>query len=226
MIARNTPLPAAVVRVFRTFVDGQPDVLVPIVEGGTDSGAGCAQLGQCIVSDLPADLPKGSPVKVTFQYQTDGQLTVAASLPTAKRQARLVLERAAGMTAADLAAWQQKLAAGLVLEARPVPADEGRESDAGYLEEQAEIYETPQVPREMDSAMMVQLSDDSSLHCESADEEVENESEPQDPRPGRIPETVYLVLGSWFLVFLVPGNWCWVHCEKTPHSAATTNQDN
>jgi len=115
MIARNTPLPASVARKFQTAKDGQRDVAIPVVEGGTETGEGCTHIGRLVVSDLPAELPAGTPVKVVFHYGQDGRLRVQASLPAAGKDAQLTLERAAGMSDEALAQWAEEMHAGLAI---------------------------------------------------------------------------------------------------------------
>ncbi|NLF67671.1 MAG: Hsp70 family protein [Candidatus Anammoximicrobium sp.] len=129
MIPRNTPLPASVTRKFQTSKDGQKDVIIPVVEGGTDTGEGCTHIGRLAVADLPPDLPVGTPVRVTFQYGQDGRLTVRATLPAAGREAQLTLERASGMSEAELGAWLDRIQGGLAFPDAPpaaaLPDDDG-----------------------------------------------------------------------------------------------------
>lgn len=115
MIPRNTPLPASVARKFQTAKDGQPDVMIPVVEGGTDTGEGCTHIGRLSVTDLPPNLPEGTPVKVVFRYGQDGRLTVQASLPAAGKEAQLTLARASGMSDAELVKWSEEMHAGLAV---------------------------------------------------------------------------------------------------------------
>jgi len=116
MIPRNTPLPASTVGQFRTARDGQTSVVVPVVEGGTDSGTNATHIGQCIVKDLPENLPARTPVSVKFQYGQNGRLTVQASLPTAKCEATLVIERSTGLSSSGLKRWKTAIEKGLGVE--------------------------------------------------------------------------------------------------------------
>ena len=115
MIVRNTPLPAAVTRKFQTSKDDQRDVVIPVVEGGTDTGEGCTRIGRLVVSDLPPGLPVGTPVTVAFQYGQDGRLTVLATLPAAGKEAQLTLARASGMSDEEIVAWSQEMSDGLAI---------------------------------------------------------------------------------------------------------------
>lgn len=119
MIPRNTPLPASVARRFQTSKDGQKDVMIPVVEGGTDTGEGCTHIGRLAVMDLPPQLPAGTPVKVSFHYGQDGRLTVQATLPAAGREAQLTLQRASGMSDQAFASWSERIRAGLAFPDAP-----------------------------------------------------------------------------------------------------------
>lgn len=135
MIPRNTPLPATKSRSFETFRDGQQSVTVSVVEGGTDTGEGATPIGKCVVRDLPAGLPRGTQVRVQFQYRGDGRLEVAADLPAAKRGARMTIERNAGMSEEDIADWTELLADGFNLDDFGDPADLSNEELDAILDE-------------------------------------------------------------------------------------------
>jgi molecular chaperone DnaK len=112
VIPRNSCLPATRSRDFRTSKDGQQQIAVMVVEGGTDTGEGATPIGSCVVSDLPPDLPKGAGVVVTFMYRADGRLTVRAQIPAANCEAQATIDRASGMTEPDLQAWKRFLDSG------------------------------------------------------------------------------------------------------------------
>ncbi len=94
MIKRNTSLPASNVSRFETIRENQRSVAVEVVEGGDKRGKNSARIGKCLIDDLPANLPRGTPVDVLFRYESDGLITVKASLPAAGRQANLTIDRA------------------------------------------------------------------------------------------------------------------------------------
>jgi molecular chaperone DnaK len=109
MIPRNTPLPVAHTAQFSTAVKNQRTVAVNVVEGGDASGNDATSVGKCVVRDLPADLPAGTPVEVTFRYGPDGRLTVKARLPRLDKEAISEIERSSGLTAETLRSWNQRL---------------------------------------------------------------------------------------------------------------------
>lgn len=116
MIPRNSKIPVTQRRKFVTSKDGQREVIVTVVEGGTDSGEGATRIGKCRVSDLPEGLPKNTPVFVTFQYAADGRLSVSAELPTVEVQARIAIQRSSGMSEEQLTFWRERIEAGIKID--------------------------------------------------------------------------------------------------------------
>ena len=113
LIPKNTRLPATSTRRFETRRDNQPNVAVDVIEGGDASGNGATSIGKCIVRNLPAELPAGTPVEVTFKYLADGRLRVQAWLPGLDRAADLVIDRSSGLTEERVAFWKKRLEDGL-----------------------------------------------------------------------------------------------------------------
>ena len=117
MISRNTVLPAKSVHQFKTLTDDQASVEVNVIEGGDDSGNDATQIGRCVVSGLPPGLPAETPVEVTFQYESNGRLAVAAWVPSADRRAQLDIMRAVGLAADEIEHWAARIQSGLRLSA-------------------------------------------------------------------------------------------------------------
>jgi molecular chaperone DnaK len=80
LIPKNTPLPHAVSRYFRTLRRSQRSVAVRVVEGESDQPEHCTPVGTCAITGLPANLPQGSSVLVEYAYQGNGRLRVTANL--------------------------------------------------------------------------------------------------------------------------------------------------
>lgn len=107
VIPRNTPLPVVARRVFRTQQDGQRTVLVQVIEGESLAPDGCTAIGQCVVRDLPADLPAGSAIDVRFGYAADGRLSVAVEV--GQSRLRHEFQRGNGLSQSELDAWRRRL---------------------------------------------------------------------------------------------------------------------
>ncbi|MDV6033450.1 MAG: Hsp70 family protein [Phycisphaera sp. RhM] len=93
MIQRNTPIPVKQTTRFQTLRDDQRSVAVEIVEGGDSRGRYGTHIGKCVLGHLPAQLPAGTPVDVTFRYDRDGLMQVEAKLPATGQQASIQIER-------------------------------------------------------------------------------------------------------------------------------------
>lgn len=66
-------------------------------------------IGRTVIRDLPAGLPQGWPVDVTFRYGTNGRLAVEALVPGTNHQSRLELVRETGLSNEGLARWKQPI---------------------------------------------------------------------------------------------------------------------
>jgi len=110
LIPRNTPLPVAARRVFRTQKANQRSILVQIVEGESPSPDDCIPLGKCTVRRLPANLPAQSPIEVIFQYQADGRLKVRVSVPGTTREVETEIQRENSLPKEHLDGWRQYIA--------------------------------------------------------------------------------------------------------------------
>ncbi|HIM28632.1 MAG TPA: hypothetical protein EYG57_03640 [Planctomycetes bacterium] len=106
LIPRNTPLPATARRVFSIKKAGQRSIRVQVVEGESDWAEECAQLGRCVVRDLPADLDVGAKVEVCFQYDHNGRLHVSVSIPGIGRNIAQELQRPHSLSQVELDRWQ------------------------------------------------------------------------------------------------------------------------
>jgi len=102
IIPRNTPLPTTRTRVFGTEAPNQSIIRLRIVEGESRDPRACAQIGECVVRDLPEGLPQGAPVEVTFRYDGSGRLHVKAVELTRQTSAEVCIERVSGFQPQDL----------------------------------------------------------------------------------------------------------------------------
>ena len=106
LIPRNTALPAKRTERFVTKSEGQQSIVVKVLEGESSLPGECTAIGRTVVRDLPVGLPKGWPVEVTFEYATNGRLSVRAVVPGTHHEAQLDLERDAGLSDAGIARWK------------------------------------------------------------------------------------------------------------------------
>jgi molecular chaperone DnaK len=107
LIPRNTPLPVAAKRVFKTQKANQRSILVRIIEGESASPDDCSQLGKCIVPDLPHELPGGTPIEVTFRYAENGRLTIGVKVENTGKELHHEINRENSLTVEQLDTWRQ-----------------------------------------------------------------------------------------------------------------------
>ncbi len=109
LIPRNTALPARHIERFATKSDGQRSIVIKVLEGESAQPGECVTIGRTVIRDLPAGLPQGWPVDVTFRYGTNGRLAVEALVPGTNHQSRLELVRETGLSNEGLARWKQPI---------------------------------------------------------------------------------------------------------------------
>ena len=109
LIPRNTPIPARVRKTFRTLEEDQRSVVVPVVEGESGHPEYCVELGKCVVRGLPANLPRGTLVEVTYRYAENGRLSVSALVLGTGQSAEVEIERTRSPIEDDLDTWRKRL---------------------------------------------------------------------------------------------------------------------
>ena len=97
MIPRNTRLPFEVRQTFKTKRDKQQRVSIQVIEGDAPDPTACSLLGKCKITELPADLAKGSPIEVTYAFDASGRIRVRAEEKTAGKEASIEIERHGGL---------------------------------------------------------------------------------------------------------------------------------
>ena len=97
MIPRNTPVPHKVSQRFGTNADGQTRIHVEILEGDAMDPEACELIGDFRVFDLPANLPKGSPIEISYSYDASGRIYAEAIELAGNKQASAEFMRASGL---------------------------------------------------------------------------------------------------------------------------------
>jgi molecular chaperone DnaK len=112
LIPKNTQLPAAASRVYRTVVENQSRVRVKVLQGEAHQVDACISIGECWIEGLPPNLPKASPVQVRCGCGSDGLIDVMALDMTSGKMARAEIHRASGLAEEEIAReseWVQHL---------------------------------------------------------------------------------------------------------------------
>lgn len=110
LIPKNTALPHAVTRTFKTAKPNQRNVSVVVVEGESERPEACTQIGTCIVRNLPPNLPAGWPVEVGYRYEEDGRLTVSCKLKGQETGVTTEFIRDNSLPEGDMLLWAEYVA--------------------------------------------------------------------------------------------------------------------
>ncbi len=105
LIPKNSPLPVTVSKEFKTFKPNQRSVQVKVLEGEGEQPDACTVIGVCAIRDLPAELPTGWPVRVSYTYEANGRLHVSAQLKGYAAAVSADFERENRLPDEDLDLW-------------------------------------------------------------------------------------------------------------------------
>jgi molecular chaperone DnaK len=103
LIPKNTQLPSAASRVYRTVAENQQKVRVKVLQGEAHQADACIAIGECWIDELPANLPKASPIQVRCGCGSDGLVEVMALEMTSGKMARAQIHRTSGLSDAEVA---------------------------------------------------------------------------------------------------------------------------
>lgn len=125
-IRRNTTIPTKVSLMFTTNVDKQTSALIQIYEGESFTAKDCLHLGQLKLDGITAS-PAGEPrIRVTFDIDANGTLTVAAEEELTREKVKISFT---GRIAKDLKASTPQTAVVAVPRARERISDDEMEAD-------------------------------------------------------------------------------------------------
>jgi molecular chaperone DnaK len=103
LIPKNTQLPTAASRVYRTVVENQARVRVKVLQGEAQQADSCISIGECWIEGLAPNLPKASPIQVRCGVASNGLIDVMALDMTSGKMARTEIHRSSGLSDEELA---------------------------------------------------------------------------------------------------------------------------
>ncbi|AIX72867.1 MULTISPECIES: Fe-S protein assembly chaperone HscA [Mixta] len=166
VIPRNTTIPVARAQEFTTFKDGQTAMSIHVLQGERELVSDCRSLARFALRGIPAMPAGGAHIRVTFQVDADGLLSVTAMEKSTGVEASIQVKPSYGLTENEIASmitdsmtWAQQDVAARRLAEQKVEGLRVLESLEGALAEDAallsaeELHAIQQAQRQLQEAI-------------------------------------------------------------------------